>query len=424
MNTTAAVGQTMPWWKEPTRDQWRAYIAAWLGWTLDSFDFTVFLLIMLPISQEFGVPLTAVTAVFTVTLFVRFAGGLASGWIADRIGRRTPMMISFVWFSVCNFIAGFSPTFSFLFFFRALLGVGLGAEWSAGSALAMESWPTRSRGLMGALLMGSWGLGFALSSAAYGLLYPLIGWRGLLMIGILPALAVVWVRYYVKEPEIWSENRRQQSELQAHVRAPLLVIFRRQHLANTLTACWYAVAIFCTYYSIWGLFSTYLQKSLGWTSAMVAAPLFWANMALLVGAALWGVASDRIGRRAAIIMPAVIGILLCPVYLLSTDPLWISAGFIVQGVFGGAMGALAISYLTERFPTEVRATAAGFTYHLGGIFGGLTVPVLSYLAVELGFGFPMPLLAGTTLSLVAVIGAALCGPETKGRVLTGDLQTR
>src|SRR5438874_6194696 len=141
LGTTAS--SVVPWWREPTREQWRAYIAAWLGWTLDAFDFTIFLLLMVPIAKEFDVPLTAVTAVFTITLWLRLVGATAAGWMADRMGRKAPLMISILWYSICNFIAGFSPTFAFLFFFRAILGIGMGAEWPAGAALAMESWPTR-----------------------------------------------------------------------------------------------------------------------------------------------------------------------------------------------------------------------------------------------------------------------------------------
>ena len=158
----------LPWWKEPTRDQWRAWVAAWLGWTLDSFDFTIFLLIMLPIAQEFNVPLTDVTFVFTITLWMRLVGAVSSGWLGDRLGRRLPLMISILGYSLCNFIAGFSPTFWFLFLFRALLGFFMGAEWPAGAAFAMEQWPQGSRGLMSGVLQGSWGIGFLLSSAVYG----------------------------------------------------------------------------------------------------------------------------------------------------------------------------------------------------------------------------------------------------------------
>ncbi len=164
MSEYAGNAANVPWWKEPTKDQWYAYCAAWMGWTLDAFDFTVFLLIMAPIAQEFGVPLIDVTAIFSVTLVMRLGGATASGWLADRLGRRAPLMISILWYSVCNFLAGFSPSFIFLFVIRAILGIGMGAEWPAGAALAMESWPARSRGLMSGVLQGSWGLGFALSA--------------------------------------------------------------------------------------------------------------------------------------------------------------------------------------------------------------------------------------------------------------------
>src|SRR5207244_11812254 len=119
--TVAVAGATLvPWWREPTKDQWRAWIAAWLGWTLDSFDFTIFLLIMLPISQEFGVPLTEVTAVFTITLWMRLVGAVSSGWLGDRLGRRLPLMISMLGYSLCNLLAGFSQTFWFLLLFSCL----------------------------------------------------------------------------------------------------------------------------------------------------------------------------------------------------------------------------------------------------------------------------------------------------------------
>src|SRR5437762_13648031 len=114
-SVTPASPSALPWWKEPTKDQWYAYIAAWLGWTLDAFDFTIFLLIMLPISQEFNVPLTAVTAVFTLTLWMRLVGATASGWLADRIGRKKPLMISSAWYSAFNCIAGYSPGYGSCF---------------------------------------------------------------------------------------------------------------------------------------------------------------------------------------------------------------------------------------------------------------------------------------------------------------------
>ena len=191
---------TVPWWKEPTKDQWHAWVAAWLGWTLDAFDFTIFLLIMLPIAQEFNVPLTAVTAVFTITLWLRLAGATASGWLADRIGRKKPLMISIVWSSVCNLLAGLSPSFGSCSC-SARCSVSAWAPSGRWCSIGDGDVATASRGFMAGVLQASWGLGALLSSAAYALLYDSIGWRGLLVIGVLPALVVVYIRRYVKEPE-------------------------------------------------------------------------------------------------------------------------------------------------------------------------------------------------------------------------------
>src|ERR1700721_1126974 len=224
---------------------------------------------MLPISQEFHVPLTAVTAVFTLTLWMRLVGATASGWLADRVGRKKPLMISIAWFSVCNLLAGLAPSFWLLLLFRTALGIGMGAEWPAGASLAMETWPQRSRGFMGSVLQGSWGLGALLSSAAYALLYDSIGWRGLLLIGVLPALLIVYIRKYVKEPEVWIENRRKQREQNREFHVPLFSIFKPAVLGNTLTACWMMASAFVVGYSVGGMFPSYLQKDLGLSPQLV-----------------------------------------------------------------------------------------------------------------------------------------------------------
>ena len=311
---------SVPWWKEPTKDQWIAWVAAWLGWTLDAFDFTIFLLLMVPIAETFHVPLVEVAAVFTITLWLRLVGAVGSGWLSDRIGRKTPLMISILWYSICNFAAGLSPTFGFLFLFRALLGIGMGAEWPAGAALAMELWPARSRGIMSGILQGSWSIGFLMSSAAYGLLYDVIGWRGLLMLGILPALAVIWIRIYVKEPPVWMENRRLQREQNKEYRTPLFEIFRSRFLGNTLTACLWMASGFVVYYSVYGMFATHLQKDLHLDAAAVAMPLALANLVGFLASGAWGFVADVMGRRWAMIIPATIGLFITPLYLFVELP--------------------------------------------------------------------------------------------------------
>jgi MFS transporter, SHS family, lactate transporter len=422
MATAEANTKPIPWWKEPTRDQWYAWWAAWLGWTLDAFDFTVFLLIMKPIADEFQVPLTAVAFVLTITLWMRLVGAVAAGWLADRIGRKTPLMISIAWYSLSNFIAGFSPTLWFLLLFRALLGIGMGAEWPVGAALVMENWPVRSRGLMSGILQASGNLGFLLSSLVYGLFYDYLGWRGMLWVGILPALSIIYIRFWVKEPPVWLENRRRQRAEQREVRSPLFAIFRRGVLGNTLGACWFMASAFITYYSINSLFAAHLQADLHMSPALIATPIAIANLLAFIGSTLCGWFSERIGRRWAMILPALLAIPLAPIYLFTGNFAIMAVAFALQGLAGsGGMFGQVPSYLNERFPTEVRATATAFCYHQGAIWGGFCAPVLAYLASLWGTGLAVPMLIGTVIGAASFIVALLLGPETKGKEMVPDL---
>jgi SHS family lactate transporter-like MFS transporter len=421
MTMTAEMPGQVPWWKEPTKDHWVAWIAAWLGWTLDAFDFTIFLLIMVPIAESFNVPLIEVTAVFTITLWLRLVGAVGSGWLADRVGRKIPLMISILWYSICNLLAGLAPSFALLFLFRALLGIGMGAEWPAGAALAMESWPARSRGLMSGVLQGSWSIGFLLASLAYGLLYETIGWRGLLMLGVLPALTVVWIRIYVKEPKVWVENRRIQRERHQEFRVPLLEIFRPRILGNTMMACLWMASGFVIYYSVYGMFATHLQKDLHLGAAMVAMPIAMANLVAFLASGFWGYVADVFGRRWAMIIPGAIGALITPLYLFPESYAMVTGAFILQGAFLGAIYGQNPSYLSERFPTEVRATASAFCYHQGAIWAGFTGPVLTYFAVGQSLGFAVPMLIATTGAAIVFVVTLLFSPETMGKVLVPEL---
>ena len=411
-----------PWWREPTKDNWYAFIASWLGWTLDAFDFTVFLFLLVPIAKEFNADLTLVVFVGSLTMWMRFVGAVAAGWMADRMGRRAPLMISILWYSACNFIAGFSPTFLFLLVFRTLLGIGMGAEWPAGAALATESWPARSRGLMSAVLQGSWALGYLVAAVLYATLYDVIGWRGMLWMGVLPALAVVWIRVYVKEPEVWIETQKQQKANKTEVKAPLAAIFRNGVRWNTITCCWWLMSAFTVYYSIFGLFATYMTRELHLTASQVGWPLAFSNGLTFIASFLWGSLTDTIGRRWAMIIPAVIGAAIAPIYLLTTDYTTILWAFSLQGAFAGAIYGINPSYANERFPTEIRATAAAFCYHTGAILGGFIPPVLTYFAIERHMGFAVPMLIGTIGGLISFVVTLFFSPETKGMTMTADLE--
>jgi len=355
-------------------------------------------------------------------LWMRLVGAVASGWLADRVGRKLPLMISILGYSLCNFIAGFSPAFWFLLLFRALLGAFMGAEWPAGAALSMETWPQRSRGFMGGILQGSWGVGFLMSSAIYAVLYNSIGWRGMLWMGILPALSVFYVRYLVKEPPIWTENRRLQRVENREMRTPFFSIFKRGMLGNTLTACWWMAGGFVLYYSVQALFPTHLQKDLGLSPAMLATPIMIANVVVLLAAGFWGWVADRFSRRLSMIIPGVLSIPLAFWYLLTADYTVMVVGYVMMGACGGGgMGGPVPAYLNERFPTEIRATATAFCYHQGAIFGGLVPPLLTYVATSYNTGLTIPMLVGACLGAASWTLALVFGPETKGKVMVADL---
>lgn len=412
---------SIPWWREPTKEQWLAWTAAFLGWMLDWFDFAIFLLLIDRISREFGAPLTAVTVVVTLTLWMRLIGACASGWLADRVGRRTPLMISIAWFSVCQFIAGFSPNFTFLLVMRTLLGIGMGAEWPAGATLAMESWPARSRGRMGGLLQGAAALGYLLASVAYGALFDRIGWRGLFWIGVLPALLIVYIRGFVKEPEVWAENRKRQVESKHKVPSPFIRILRSPLRGNTLTASWWVISGFVSWYAINTLFAAYLQRNLHFTTAQVAFPIAAGQLVTFITAGFWGALSDRIGRRWCGIIPALVSIPVAALYLTTTDPRIITIGFILQGAFGQPMTWLFPVYLAERFPTEVRAAASAFCYHSGAIFGGLIGPIITVMASRTNMGLATAMLIWTAVGGASYAVALFLGPETKGTQFRAEL---
>jgi SHS family lactate transporter-like MFS transporter len=175
------------------------------------------------------------------------------------------------------------------------------------------------------------------------------------------------------------------------------------------------------YYSVYGLFATWLQSELKVPAAVVATPVLLSNLANFAAAFVWGATADRIGRRPTIILQALSGCIVAPVYLLTGNLNLILAGFVAQGFFGGSVPALSPAYMMERFPTEVRATASAFCYHFGLIFGGLVPAVASYFAVEQQTGFAVPMLIGYLLGAATLVSALLLSPETKGKVFVADL---
>lgn len=245
----------------------------------------------------------------------------------------------------------------------------------------------------------------------------------MLWMGVLPTLAVVWIRVYVKEPEIWVENQKKQKASNTQVKAPLAAIFRKGVRMNTTSCCWWLMSAFTVYCSIFGLFATYLTRELHLTASQMGWPLMFSNRLTFLASFFWGSLTHIIGRRWAMIIPAVIGAAIAPIYLLTTDYMTIVVSLSIQGAFAGAIYGINSSYANERFPTEIRATAAAFCYHIGAIVGGFLPPILTYFAIERHTGFALPMMIGTLARLVSFMITLFFSPETKGKAMASDLGT-
>src|SRR6185436_16434217 len=194
-----AAAADLPWYRQVSKEQWRAFWATFIGWVVDAFDFNILSFIIIDISNSFTIDLGLAGLLATVTLLMRLVGGSIAGTAADRWGRKLPMMLSILWFSLFAFLSGFSTSYAMLFAFRALFGIGMGGEWAAGMTLVIEHWPARLRGLVSGMLLGGWYWGYLLAAAAFQFIYPIfndqpdIGWRVMFWVAIVPALLTFWI---------------------------------------------------------------------------------------------------------------------------------------------------------------------------------------------------------------------------------------
>ena len=426
-----------PWYRQVTGDQWKAFFATFLGWMLDGFDFLIMTFILIDIQESFTVDRALAGALGTVTLMFRLVGGLGAGMMADRRGRKLPLMLSILWFSIFAFLSGFSTSYAMLFAFRALFGVGMGGTWAAGMPLALEHWPTRLRGLASGLLQGGWYWGYILAALTYHTIYPLfegvadpfgggagstIGWRVMFWVGVLPALLVLWIRRSVSESPVWLERQRhlrdaaaadRASEDNAAERVSVLRLFRPELLWATVQSSVLMGTFMFSYYSLSFWYPTFLIEegypTLGY--------LLLFNLAGIVGMALWGrVSETALGRRGAVTVAALIGVASLPAFL-GSGAMLLAIGAVVMGVSGAGIWGVAPSYLAERFPTAVRGVGPGLTYHLGAALGSMTPFVLGRLQDGgMSTGDAMRICIAVSGLLVAAI--IWMGPETRGRRFT------
>src|SRR5688572_21425803 len=256
--------------RDVTAAQWRAFWAVMLGWIVDSFDFNILAFIVIDIQRSFSIDNALAGLLGTVTLLMRLFGGTIAGTMADKYGRKLPLTLSIIWFSLFACLSGFSTSYAMLFAFRALFGLGMGGEWAAGMPLVLEHWPTKLRGLASGLMLGGWYWGYLLAAATFQFIYPLfndtpdLAWRAMFWVCIIPALFTLWIRTRVPESPVWLERQRRLKESGAAALEPKLSvvrIFQPALIGTTLQTTLVIGAFMCIYYSLNFWYPTVLRDA-------------------------------------------------------------------------------------------------------------------------------------------------------------------
>ena len=403
-----------------TRDQTRAFLATFLGWMFDGFDFTVLTFILIDIQKTFAIDAVLAGLLGTVTLVMRLVGGVVSGTMADKWGRKLPLMLSILWLSIFAFVSGFSTSYTMLFALRALFGIGMGGVWAAGMPLTLEHWPAHLRGAASGLLQGGFAWGFILAAFAFRFVYPLfdpaLGWRVMLSIGIVPIALVPWIAARVPESPVWLERRRLVAASGRAERTPLIRLFQRDLIGTTVQCAALMTAFMFSYYAITFWYATLLRAR----GIEPLAYLVTLNLGQALGNPVWGWISDRrLGRRGAVTLAALLGVGAVPLFSLTMGHTAMWLGAVVMGLCGIGIWGMAPTYLTERFPTIVRGVGPGLAYHTGAAIGSVTPTFIGLLQQR---GMPL----GTAMALViAVAGITVAaviwlGPETRGGSFRAD----
>jgi SHS family lactate transporter-like MFS transporter len=389
---------------EPKSDHVAAVAASFLGWTLDAFDFFLVVMCLTAIGKDFGVSDKAVAATLTTTLAFRPLGALLFGLLADRYGRRLPLMLDLVFYSVVEVASGFAPNFTTFLVLRALFGIGMGGEWGVGASLAMEKVPPRLRGVFSGFLQQGYAVGYLLAALAYYFVFPRFGWRALFFIGGLPALLALFVRTHVKESEVWEKTKRATwRELFAAVLSNKKLFMQ---LALFMTAMGFAS------HGTQDMYPTFLQRHWGFdvkTRTLITAL---SMVGALIGGIVMGLYSDRAGRRKAILVSLLGATLVVPLWAFAPNvPLLIVGAFLIQFFVQGAWGVIP-AHITELSPDSVRGFLPGFAYQCGILVAGSVTVLEAALSERLSYPWAMAL----TAAVVFLVGAALAttGHERRG----------
>ena len=400
--------------KSLDRVQRNTFIACFLGWTLDALDFFLVTFVLVPLGHDFGQTIPKVAFAITLTLMMRPVGAFIFGILGDKFGRRIPLMADIIFYSVMELLTAFAPNFTVFLILRALFGIGMGGEWGLGASLAMESLPTHARGLFSGILQQGYAVGYLLAALVYWIVFPHFGWRGLFVAGALPAFLVIYIRARVPESPVWQRARaKQQPRLK-------MSIFVRQHGALFIYAALLMTAFNYMSHGTQDLYATFLEKQRGFgVSAKSMISIVYATGAIC-GGAVMGFLSQQWGRRRVIILSAICGMLLIPLWIFApTTALLIMGGFLIQFMVQGAWGVVPV-HLNELSPPEFRGTFPGLAYQLGNFAAAYAAQQQAWLAEHFRLANGEPNYALTMALVEAVvflvmIFLAAIGREERGK---------
>ncbi len=388
----------------PAADHRAAVAAGFLGWTLDAFDFFLVVMSLTAIAREFHRTDAAVALSITLTLAFRPVGAFIFGLLADRYGRRIPLMADLVFYSVVEVLSGLAPTFTSFLVLRALFGIGMGGEWGVGASLVMEKVPVRLRGVLSGLLQQGYAVGYLLAAVSFFVVFPRWGWRPLFFIGGLPALLALFVRFRVRESEVWRRSRAESwrglgRAIARHWRLFLYLVL--------LMAMMNFVS-----HGTQDMYPTFLQRDWGFTPTRRAALTAFSMLGAVAGGVLVGLVSDRLGRRRSIVISLIGALAVIPLWAFAPSLAVLVAGaFLMQFFVQGAWGVIP-AHITELSPDAVRGFLPGFAYQCGVLIAGSIAFLQAAAAVGRSYAVAMAITAGAVFAVCAVVAAL--GPERRG----------
>jgi MFS transporter, SHS family, lactate transporter len=409
MITPPAAQLPGPMTREQRANQRNAVLAGFLGWTLDAFDFFILALILGDVAKSFGRTVPQIALAITMTLAMRPVGAIVFGLLADRFGRRIPLMLNVVFYAVVSVLCGLAPTYGWFLALRMLFGIGMGGEWGVGASLALESASPRLRGLLSGLLQEGYAIGYLLAALAFrtaypyfNTLYPGNGWRAMFFLGGLPALLSLFIRSKVKESEAWHEHRTDWTTYRRMLRqhwprfAYLVLLMTMMNFMSHGTQDMYPT----------------LLRTLGYSGNRIADITMLSMFGAVLGGLAFGYYSDRAGRRRAIMTASACALIVVPFWIAGFSPLFTLIGvFLMQFFVQGAWGVIP-AHINELSPGSLRGFFPGFAYQLGVMCAASIPYVESVLGERFTYGQAMGGLV--TAVIIGAFLVTLFGPEAHG----------